>query len=325
MKLANGANLAEGLVQHGYVTVVRHRQGDEDKSSEIDKLMEVEAKAIADKKGLHSGKDYPLTRIGDASESSSKANSFLPQLKRGGRFPCVVDYVPSGSRFKLMLPKQDVKITMVLGGIRAPRTARNPGEKSEPFGAEAQDFISKRCLQRDAEAEVDTTDKVGGFIGSLYVNKQNVAAMLVREGLARVDEYNSTQELKSAEEDAKREKKNIWQNYEAEDATAASAEASSSIAGPRKEYVDVIVSDIRTEPAFGFSVQVLQPGGKLPELEQLMKNFAIHHRTASNAPITAVRPGDVVSAKFSVDKQWYRAKVRKSNVAKKSAEVVFYE
>lgn len=41
---ASGANLAEALVERGYVTVIRHRQGDEDKSSEIDKLMEVEAK-----------------------------------------------------------------------------------------------------------------------------------------------------------------------------------------------------------------------------------------------------------------------------------------
>lgn len=46
VKLANGSNLAEALVERGYVTVIRHRQGDEDKSSEIDKLMEVEAKYV---------------------------------------------------------------------------------------------------------------------------------------------------------------------------------------------------------------------------------------------------------------------------------------
>lgn len=40
----NNSNLAELLVEKGYVNVIRHRQGDEDKSSEIDKLMEVEAK-----------------------------------------------------------------------------------------------------------------------------------------------------------------------------------------------------------------------------------------------------------------------------------------
>lgn len=146
-------------------------------------------------------------------QSATKANSFLPSLKRGGKFPVVVDYVASGSRFKLLLPKQDVKITLVLGGIRAPRTARNAGERSEPYGPEAQDFVAKRCLQRDAEAEVTNTDKSGGFIGSLYVNKENVAVMLAREGLARVDDYNTTDELRQAEAAAKREKKNVGQNF----------------------------------------------------------------------------------------------------------------
>lgn len=97
----------------------------------------------------------------------------------------------------------------MLGGIRAPRTARNAGEKSEPYGPEAHDFVARRCLQRDAEAEVFNTDKAGGFIGALYVGKENVAAMLAREGLARVDEYNPTEELKQAEAAAKREKKNV--------------------------------------------------------------------------------------------------------------------
>lgn len=212
VKLASGSNLAEALVERGYAGVIRHRQGDEDKSSEIDKLMEVEAKAIADKKGMHSEKDFPAPRIADASENAAKANSFLAGFKRAGRIPCVVDYVASGSRFKLVLPKQNVKITLVLGGIRAPRTARNPGEKSEPFGPEAQDFTAKRCFQRDAEVEVTATDKVGGFIGALYLERENVAAALVREGLARTDEYNATNELKSAEEAAKKEKKNVSGN-----------------------------------------------------------------------------------------------------------------
>lgn len=45
--------------------------------------------------------------------------------------------------------------------------------------------------------------------GSLYINKESVALMLVREGLARVDEYNATSDLKNAEELAKKERKNV--------------------------------------------------------------------------------------------------------------------
>jgi staphylococcal nuclease domain-containing protein 1 len=80
-----------------------------------------------------------------------------------------VDFVASGSRFKLLLPKENKKITFVLAGkcllrraiavseskrrlgVRSPRTARNANEKSEPYGPEAQRFTSARYLQRDVE------------------------------------------------------------------------------------------------------------------------------------------------------------------------------
>ena len=65
---------------------------------------------------------------------------------------------------QVLLPKQDVKLTLVLSGIRAPRTARNASEKSEPFGQEAYDFTVRKALQRDAEIEVESTDKSGGAL-----------------------------------------------------------------------------------------------------------------------------------------------------------------
>jgi Staphylococcal nuclease homologue len=72
-------------------------------------------------------------------------------------------------------------------GIRAPRTARNPSEKSEPYGTEAAEFTTRRYMQRDVEIEIETTDKSGGFIGALYLNKnENAAVTLVLEGLATV-------------------------------------------------------------------------------------------------------------------------------------------
>ena len=83
------------------------------------------------------------------------------------------------------MPKDNQTLTLVLGGIRAPRTARNPSEKSEPYGEEAFEFSTRRYMQRDVEIEVDGVDKSGGFIGSLILNKtENAAVALVREGLA---------------------------------------------------------------------------------------------------------------------------------------------
>lgn len=101
--------------------------------------------------------------------------------------PAIVDYVASGSRFKLLVPKENISLTFVLSGIRAPRTARSASEKGEPYGQEALDFASRRYMQRDVEVDFEATDKTGGFIGALYLNKtENAAVTLVREGKERL-------------------------------------------------------------------------------------------------------------------------------------------
>jgi len=114
------------------------------------RTFELTRSAAADGKGLHSTKEVSLPRIVDASESASRASQYLPSWKRAGRHQAVVDFVSAGSRFKLYMPKENTKVTFVLAGIRAPRTARNAQEKAEPSGAESYKFASK-YLQRDVE------------------------------------------------------------------------------------------------------------------------------------------------------------------------------
>lgn len=47
-------------------------------------------------------------------------------------------------------------------------------------------------MQRDVDVEFDSTDKSGGFIGMMYMNKtENAAVDLVREGLASVHSYSA--------------------------------------------------------------------------------------------------------------------------------------
>jgi len=121
-------NVANLLLERGYATVLRHRQG-EDRSEDYDMLMATEMKAQTEGKGLHSDKEFPPPKVTDVSESSSRANSYLSGWKRQGKMPAVVDYVASGSRFKIWLPKQDLKFTLVLSGVKCPKTARHPGEK----------------------------------------------------------------------------------------------------------------------------------------------------------------------------------------------------
>jgi len=60
-------------------------------------------------------------------------------------------------------------------------------------------------------------------------------------------------------------------------------------------------------------------------LERLMYDFSLHHRTAPPVPGFTPRGGELVSARFSGDGGWYRAKVRRSSPAKKEAELSFID
>nr|CDI52851.1 transcription factor [Melanopsichium pennsylvanicum 4] len=291
--------------------------------------MEAEAKAISETKGIHSGKELPAPRMGDASETASKANTFLPGLKRAGRLNAIVDFVASASRFKLIVPRENVRLTFVLAGIRAPKTARNASEKDEPFGRDGLDFSTLRALQRDVEIEVFSTDKVGGFIGALYLNKsENLAVNLVQNGLATVHGYSAEatpfyKQLLDAEEKAKVGRLGLWHDAVAEEAEYAAAgsdgavaptsagvtrgsggaawgatangggggAAATAMAPARTEYVDCIISDVRgsSGPDDPFGFSIQILNDEIQQLETLMEEFSLHHKTPT-ATLTSFIP-----------------------------------
>uniref|UniRef100_A0A8C3XJS2 Staphylococcal nuclease and tudor domain containing 1 n=1 Tax=Chelydra serpentina TaxID=8475 RepID=A0A8C3XJS2_CHESE len=147
-----GINIAEALVSKGLATVIRYRQDDDQRSSHYDELLAAEARAIKNGKGLHSKKEVPIHRVADISGDTQKAKQFLPFLQRAGRSEAVVEYVFSGSRLKLYMPKETCLITFLLAGIECPRGARNlPGlvQEGEPFSEEATIFTKELVLQRE--------------------------------------------------------------------------------------------------------------------------------------------------------------------------------
>eukprot|EP00057_Strongylocentrotus_purpuratus_P031055 XP_783461.3 PREDICTED: staphylococcal nuclease domain-containing protein 1 [Strongylocentrotus purpuratus] len=121
-------NVAEALVSKGLCTVLRYRQDDDQRSAHYDELLAAETRAIKNVKGLHSKKEQPLHRVADLSGDSAKAKQFLPFLQRAGRTEAVVEFVASGSRLRLFLPKDTCLITFLLAGISCPGMARTgPG------------------------------------------------------------------------------------------------------------------------------------------------------------------------------------------------------
>ena len=214
-----GKNVGLLLVESGLATVIRHRQDDTDRSPIYDDLLLAEATAQEEQRGLWSPKTPSAKQYVDYSESLDKAKRQLLLLSKQRRVPAVVDFVKSASRFTVLIPRENAKITLVLSGIRAPRSARNDQDKGEPFGKEAHEFASKRCQQRDVEIDVEDCDKVGGFIGTLYINRENFAKTLVEEGLASVHAYSAEKsgnanELFAAEQKAKDARRNLWENWQ---------------------------------------------------------------------------------------------------------------
>ena len=174
-------------------------------------------------------------------------------------------------------------------------------------------------MQRDVEIEIEMVDKSGGFIGALWLNKnENAAVALVQEGLATVHSYSAdtlpwSKQLYTAEvcpclipvgwvfcietvvnptrlfllgggkiEEAQREYYSltitvarryelrnslalfymqIWKDYDEEAEKEVQPVEEGDPAALKTEYLDIIISDVRTTNGLGFSVQILNTEG----------------------------------------------------------------
>jgi len=79
-----------------------------------------------------------------SQSAAKKAKDFLPSLQRIRRIPAVVEYVLSGHRFKLYIPKITCSIAFSFSGVRCPG-------RGEPYSEEAISVMRRRIMQRDVE------------------------------------------------------------------------------------------------------------------------------------------------------------------------------
>ncbi|ORY67686.1 uncharacterized protein BCR38DRAFT_162880 [Pseudomassariella vexata] len=329
-----GKNINLQLVQEGWCSVIRHRKDDTDRAPNYDELLVAQETAQAEKKGIWSGKPNKAKTYTDASESVQRAKIQLSTLQRQKKVPGIIDFVKSGSRFTVLIPREGVKLTMVLGGIRAPRAPRLPQDKGEPFGQDALDLANRRCNQRDVEIDVHDIDKVGGFIGELYINRESFAKVLVEEGLASVHQYSAEKagnsaELNAAEKRAKEGRKGMWHDWDPsqdeEEAVAAPEAAAETTATDKKptDYREVVVTNIDDNGR----LKVQEIGKGTSALEIMMNEFKkFHLDSKNNKPlVNPPKAGDFVAAKFTDDGQWYRAKIRSNDRTAKIAEVVYID
>ncbi|KAK4236747.1 nuclease domain-containing protein 1 [Achaetomium macrosporum] len=332
-----GKNIGLQLVQEGYCSVIRHRKDDTDRAPNYDELLAAQETAKQEKKGMWSGKPPKVKQYVDMSESVQKAKIQLSTLSRQKKVPGIVDFCKSGSRFTILIPREGAKITLVLAGVRAPRAGRTPQEKGEPFGQEALDLANRRCNQRDCEIDVHDIDKVGGFIGDLYVNRESFAKILVEEGLASVHEYSAEKsgnaaQLLAAQKLAKEARKGIWHDWDPSqdedqqgETTAAETTEDASVTVEKRpeDYRDIVVTNIDPDGR----IKVQEVGKGTDALEALMEQFRQFHLNPTNSATLKDPPkaGDYVAAQFSEDGEWYRARIRSNDRAAKVAEVVYID
>uniref|UniRef100_A0A671SVH8 Staphylococcal nuclease domain-containing protein n=1 Tax=Sinocyclocheilus anshuiensis TaxID=1608454 RepID=A0A671SVH8_9TELE len=301
-----GINIAEALVSKGLATVIRYRQDDDQRSSHYDELLAAECPCYTPNLTCQT-KRVPISLL----KETQKAKQFLPFLQRAGRSEAVVEYVFSGSRLKLYMPKETCLITFLLAGIECPRGSRNmPSgmQVAEPYSEEATIFTKELVLQREVEVEVESMDKAGNFIGWLHIEGVNLSVALVDNALSKVhftaerSSYYKT--LLSAEETARQRKEKLWANYEEKpkEEVAQLTEEKERVAKYRAVYVTEITDGLH------FFAQDVETGTKLESLMESMRG-----EIAAQPPVEGSftpRRGDFCIAKFG-DGEWYRARIEK--------------
>ncbi|XP_057749157.1 ribonuclease TUDOR 1 [Arachis stenosperma] len=294
-----GVNVAELVVARGFGTVIRHRDFDE-RSNYYDALLAAESRAISGKKGIHSAKDSPVMHITDLTiASAKKAKDFLPFLHRSRRIPAVVEYVLSGHRFKLLIPKETCSIAFAFSGVRCPG-------RDEPYSEEAIALMRRKIMQRDVEIEVETVDRTGTFLGSLWESRTNVAVTLLEAGLAKLqtsfgsDRIPDLHLLEQAEQSAKRQKLKIWENYVEGEEVSNGA----TVENKQQEVLKVVVTEV-----LGGGKFYVQPAGdqKIASIQQQLSFLNLQEAPLLGA--FSPKKGDIVLCHFLADKSWYRAMI----------------
>lgn len=289
-----------------------------------------------------------MHRINDLTVDHSRLKTqYLPSWQRALRNEGIVEFVASGSRFRMLMHKESCLVSFLLGGISCPRssranTATGPAQEGDPYGDDALAYSRDRVLHRDVSVRIESTDKAGAaVIGWLFIGNTNLSVSLVEEGLATVhfsaEKSEYYRALKAAEDKAKSKRKRIWTNWveptpeelaakeevATESKTAAATTTGEGIAPVEKErpkkYEQVVVTEVNAE--LGFFAQSVDKG---PALDAMMAKM--RQEFISSPPLAGSytpKKGDLCAAKFSADNEWYRAKIE--SVQGKNVRVVFVD
>jgi staphylococcal nuclease domain-containing protein 1 len=315
IRTSDGKNINEDIVANGFASVIRHRRGDP-KPDYWDGLIETESLAIKAKRGIH-GKAPATGALVDASENAMRAKPYLFTFQNRTKIAAVVEHVISGTRFRVVIPKEGVKLVLVLGGLA------NPANRDDTFARKALELATKKFYQRDVNIEIYGADKVGGFIGNISLPGSNVPfqVSLLKEGLVKthdrsVSDTKHEAQLREAEQEAKEKKLGVWENYDpsADESVDTLTEKIENLKIER-EYFDAKVCEILPDGLI--ALHILDP-----EEAKLKAFMAKYHSVSSSFPaVSSVKRNDIISAKLKDNGKYYRARVLDFDRAERKVKV----
>lgn len=158
-------------------------------------------------------------------------------------------------------------------------------------------------MQREVEIEVETVDKTGTFLGTLWDQSgTNMSISLVEAGLANYtpfgvgDRIPDGHLLEQAQKSAKKQKLKIWENYD----------EGQEVSSKQKKVLNVVVTEILDSGKF--YVQTVEDQNTASVQQQLA---SLNLEEADPVTGSDFKPtnGDIVLAQFSADNSWNRAMI----------------
>jgi len=245
-------DIADLMVENGYATVKSYAFGQEDEPQKRLAILEaLETQAREGKRGQHQERPADEkeriaffrknTRIVDWTPNTQN----LCNKYKGKQLKAVVDDVRDGSTIKceIMLNDEadlDRRSTMVfihLSGAQCQsmpkpvsvqkREAENRGnsnptiQKAGPLAVKAMQYTKSRLLGQQVTVTIDTMDqsRASNLFGTVNFVKGDIAALLIRQGLAEVTNWTAVivgkeEKYVKMQERAQAEKQGIWKEKE---------------------------------------------------------------------------------------------------------------
>jgi staphylococcal nuclease domain-containing protein 1 len=317
-------NVALMMISEGLATCVKHRQ-EEQRSVKYDSLLLAEAEAIAKGKGMHGSVSPPaMKKLNDVSNDSKKAKALLAILPKS-RYRAVIDYVYSGSRFKITIPSENITLQLSLNQIRTPMPSKNASSGSgarvgEAFALEAKKLSRWQLLQRTVDVHIDNSDKNGIALGRIYLLPSNecYGSSLLSHGYGKIDRFvidNSSIEIDKfieIQNISKASKVGIWSLESEEVEIEENADENENSSNNNKDgFINIRLSEIITGSSFYYQEKSDAIDQKLTQITNLMTTFSEKRKE----PLEPIKPkkGNNCAALFddgsSNGPTWFRAKI----------------